>query len=173
MSIGSAARSAGLRRVLLLRGWQLAAIAGAVLACAAAATEPDHAARPAADAVRQLHELERRWVKAEIHRDAATLREILDDGFIATFGAGKPRDKEGFIDAVVGNASDTMLSQDLTDETIRVDRDTAVIVETDTVRGIDDGKAYTSVLRITTTYIKRHGRWAAFAEHIATAPPPK
>lgn len=47
---------------------------------------------------------------------------------VVTFGAGKAIDKEGFIKEVIGDDTDVMLSQDLTDQTVRVDRDTAVIV---------------------------------------------
>jgi hypothetical protein len=48
-----------------------------------------------------------------------------------------------------------------------------VIVETDTVRGTDAGKAYTHVYRITTVYIRRDGGWVALAEHLVQAPPAK
>jgi ketosteroid isomerase-like protein len=100
-----------------------------------------------------------------------TLRHILDDRFVATFGAAKPLDREGFIKEVIGSDTDKIVSQDLSDETVRVDGDTAVVVETDTVRGTDNGEPYTQVLRITTTYIKRHGGWVALAEHVAAVKP--
>jgi len=116
--------------------------------------------------------LEREWTAAEIKRDAAKLRQILDDRFVVTFGSGGVTDKEGFINNVVGDDNDVILSQDLTDETVRVDRDTAVVVETDTVHGTDKGKPYTQVLRITTTYIKRKGNWLALAEHMVARKPP-
>jgi hypothetical protein len=126
-----------------------------------------------AEAERQLLQLEREWTAAEIKRDVVKLRQILDDQFVATFGSGDVIDKEGFIKAVVGDENDIILSQDLTDETIRVDRDTAVVVETDTVHGTDKGEPYTQVLRITTTYIRREGKWLALAEHmVARKPPP-
>src|SRR6202011_3699129 len=90
----------------------------------------------------QVSKLEQEWVTAEIHRDAAVLRRILDDRFVATFGAEKPIDKEAFIKAITGDPADVMQSQDLTDETHLVDRDTAVTVGTDTIRGTTDGKPY-------------------------------
>jgi len=49
------------------------------------------------DAKLQVLKLEREWTAAEIKRDAATLRHILDDRFVVTFGAGEAIDKEGFI----------------------------------------------------------------------------
>ena len=148
---------------------------GLIAACAAASPlltgAANGSAAPTTAAERQVLKLEREWTAAEIKRDAATLRRILDDRFVVTFGAGEPIDKEGFIKDVIGDGTDRLLSQDLTGETVRVDRDTAVVVETDTVRGINKGQPYTQILRITTTYIKRHGEWVALAEHIATQRP--
>lgn len=125
-----------------------------------------------AEAKRQVLQLEREWTAAEIKRDVVKLRQILDDQFVATFGSGDVTDKEGFIKAVVGDENDVILSQDLTDETIRVDGDTAVAVLTDTVHGTDKGEPYTQVLRITTTYIRREGKWLALAEHMVVRKPP-
>ena len=78
-------------------------------------------------------------------------------------------DKETFINNVFGDASDKSLSQDIGDITVRVQGDTAVLVETDTIRGTEGGHPYVTALRLTTTYIKRNGRWAALAEHFARA----
>jgi Domain of unknown function (DUF4440) len=144
---------------------------GLSVACCVAssslAAETRDPATPAIDEERQLLKLERELTSAEGKRDIATLRRILDEGFIATFDVGKSVDKEGFIKVVLGDGTDETLSQDLTEEAVRVDHDTAVVFETDTVRGIARGKPYTLVLRISTTYIKRHGRWVALAKHIA------
>ena len=126
-----------------------------------------------ATAEQQVLDLDRAWADAEVKHDAATLRRILDDHFVATFGAGKPYDKEEFIKAVIGGAPDPSESQDLSDRMVRVDADTAVIVETDTAHGTDEGKAYTTVYRITTVYIRRNGHWVALAEHLVRAPPEK
>jgi hypothetical protein len=95
----------------------------------------------------------------------SSLRRILDDHFICTFGTDKPLNKEEFIKLIVG---DELLSQDATDATVVVNRDAAVIVDTYTVRGTENGLQYTRVIRITATYIKRHGRWVALAEHVAS-----
>jgi hypothetical protein len=146
--------------------WPVGLIAACLVASSSLGGESGDPATPGSD-VQQLWKLEREWIAAEIKRDPAALRRILDDRFIATFGAAKSVDKEGFIKLVLGDGADETLSQDLTEQTVRVVQDTAVIFETDTVRGIDHGKPYTLVLRISTTYIKRHGHWLALAEHIA------
>ncbi len=61
------------------------------LACCMAAlslaTEPTSSqAAPPTDARRQLLDLEKEWVVAEDKHDAAVLRRILDERFVATFG---------------------------------------------------------------------------------------
>jgi ketosteroid isomerase-like protein len=146
-------------------------VAACILAASSLAGEPGASGTPASEAERQLRTLQQAWVTAEINRDAAALRRILDDRFVATFGAGKPMNKAAFIEAITGDPADAMQSQDVTDETRLVDRDTAVVLGTDTIRGTADGKAYTAVYRFTTVYIKRGGRWLALAEHIVEAPP--
>ena len=125
------------------------------------------------DAKQQLLKLEKAWVMAEHNRDATTLRRILDDKFVATFGAGKLYDKEAFIKAVVSEPADPSESQTLTGETVIIDRDTAVTVGTDTEHGTKNGAQYTAVARYTVTYIRRHGQWFALAEHLVEVPQPK
>jgi ketosteroid isomerase-like protein len=122
-----------------------------------------------AEAQKQLLRVDREWADAELRRDANALRRILDDSFIAVYGSGKVVDKEAFIKNVIGDASDKILSQDISDITVRVQGDAAVLVETDTIRGTDDGQPYVTALRLTITYIKRNGRWVALAEHFARA----
>ena len=89
---------------------------------------------------------------------------------IATFGAEKPDDKEAFIKEIVSGDVDPTESQTLTDRNVIIDRDTAVVVGTDTERGTKKGAAYTVVYRYTVTYIRRNGRWIALAEHLVEGP---
>ncbi|HEY5071617.1 MAG TPA: nuclear transport factor 2 family protein [Caulobacteraceae bacterium] len=118
-----------------------------------------------AGAKAQLAALEREWVGAEVNRDPAPLVRILDDQFVCTFLTSKPVGKSDFIRLVTRPGPTE--SQDISDETVIVIGDTAVIVETDTARGVRDGTPYTNTLRVTVTYIQRHGHWRALAEHLA------
>ena len=139
-----------------------------------AAAAPKHSkTQPPADAKQQVLDIGKEWVAAEVKHDAATLRRILDDKFVATFGVSKPYDKEGFIKAIVSDDVDPTESQTLNDETVITDNDTAVVVGTDTVRGTDKGAAYTVVYRYTVTYIRRHDQWFALVEHLVEAPQAK
>lgn len=123
-----------------------------------------------ADAKQQILDLEQTWVTAEHNHDAAALRRILDDKFLASFNADKPLDKEDFIKLIVTEEADPTESQTLTDRNVIIDRDTAVVVGVDTERGTKKGKAYSAVYRYTVTYIHRNGQWVALAEHLVEVP---
>jgi len=148
-----------------------------ILVCCVAAlpasTEPKNSELPSGDAKQQVLDLENEWVTAEMKHDTATLRRILDEKFVASFGAAKPYDKEGFIKGIVSGDVDPTESQTLTDRTVIVDEDTAVIVGTDTLHGTKKGASYTEVARYTVTYIRRHGEWIALAEHLVRVPEAK
>jgi len=148
------------------------------LACCMAASplagEPKNSKTlPPADAKQQVLNLEREWVDAEIKHDAATLRRILDDKFLASFGPKKPYDKETFIKGETSGDLDPTESQTLSDQNVIIDNDTAVVVGTDTLRGTKNGAAYTLVGRYTVTYIHRNGQWVALAEHLVEVPQAK
>jgi hypothetical protein len=125
---------------------------------------------PLADAKQQVLDVEQLWVAAEHNHDTAALRRILDDQFVASFGAAKPQDKEAFIRAIVSSDVDPTESQTLTDRTVIIDHDTAVVIGTDTERGTRKGGAYTAVARYTATYIRRNEHWMALAEHMVEVP---
>ncbi|HVH84078.1 MAG TPA: nuclear transport factor 2 family protein [Steroidobacteraceae bacterium] len=128
---------------------------------------------PPSEARQELLNLETEWTAAEEKHDEEALRRILDDRFIATFGAARTYDKEAFIVLFTAGDTDASKSQTITDDAVIIDGDTAVLVGTDTARGTRDGVAYTVVYRYTTTYIRRHGHWVALAEHIVQAPQAK
>ena len=124
-------------------------------------------------AKQRVQELEQEWVAAEHNHDAAALRRILDDKFVASFGAEKPYEKEAFIKEIVSGDVDPTESQTLTDRTVIIDHNTAVVVGTDTQRGTRKGAPYTAVYRYTVTYIRGNGSWVALAEHLVEVPKAK
>ena len=79
------------------------AVAGYVAAALAAAVPKDPRAQAPADPRQQVLDLGKARVAAEIKHDAATLGRILDDKFLASFGAGKPYNKEEFVKLIMGN----------------------------------------------------------------------
>jgi hypothetical protein len=149
-------------------GWTLACCIGA----SSLATEPTSPQAAAPTGAReQLLALEKEWAAAEDKYDPTVLRRILDVRFVATFDAAKTYDKDAFIKLFAD--VDPTASQTLAYEAVIIDRDTAVLVGTDTARGTRDGAAYTTVYKYTVTYIRRQGRWQALAEHIVEAPQAK
>jgi len=144
------------------------------MAGSSAATEPRNSKTlSSADHRQDVLELERKWATAETNHDATTLRQILDDKFVASFNTKKPYDKETFIKQILTGDVDPTESQTLSGQTVVIDQDTAVVVGTDTVRGTESGKAYTVVYRYTVTYIRRNGQWIALAEHLVEEPQAK
>jgi hypothetical protein len=128
---------------------------------------------PPADARQQVLDVEKEWAAAEDKHDATVLRRILDDKFVASFGAMKPYTKEAFIREEMGGAVDPTQTQALSYDAVIIDQDTAVTIGTDTERGTKKGASYTEVARYTAIYVRRHGRWTALAEHIVDVPSAK
>ena len=152
----------------------LALIYACSLTAAVLAGEPKSAGSPpSGDARQQILDLEKKWAAAESKHDAVTLDQILDEKFLVTFGSKKPYNKAGFIKAITEGEVDPTESQTLTDASVIVDGDTAVVVATDTLRGTKNGAAYMEVARYTVTYVHRHGQWRALAEHLVFVPQAK
>ena len=142
------------------------ALATSIVAWSAAAQAQD----PAADAKQQASQLLRDWVTAENEHDAAALDRILDDQFISTYEAGKPTRKAAFIKSLTKGKADPAQSQSLTDETVVVEGDTAILVGTDTFHRTDGAEPDGLALRYTITCVRKGGRWVALAEHIVKMP---
>jgi ketosteroid isomerase-like protein len=148
------------------------ALACCIVASSVASEPTERQAAPPTAARQQLLDLEKEWGAAEDKNDATVLRRILDERFVATFGAAKTYDKKAFIKLFTGDVDPTA-SQTLTYEAVIIDGDTAVTVGTDTARGTRHGAAYIAVYKYTATYIRRDGRWKALAEHIVQVPEAK
>lgn len=142
-------------------------LAVSALACAAAA----RAQTPQGpEAEQQVSQLLRDWVAAENEHDAAALGRILDDQFISTYGGGKPTRKAAFIKSLTKGRADPSVSQSLTDESVVVDGDTAILIGTDTFHKTGGGAPDGLALRYTITCVRKNGRWTALAEHIVKMP---
>jgi ketosteroid isomerase-like protein len=143
---------------------------GTVAAHAACTADLRESSDRTAAIQKELIAIVQAWAKAEEKRDAAKLTRILDDRFIVTVDADSPMSKEQYIRWIANDEMYVILSQLFTDETVVVDRDTAVFLGTDTIRGTDKGVSFAQKGRFTVTFVRRDGRWVALAEHFATAP---
>lgn len=106
------------------------------------------------------------WIRAEINNDEATLRRVLDDQFVVNSNDGTTTGKEDLIKSALAW---NMTGQTITERTVIVDGDTAVIFGTTELRfgSPDDSEDIVSLLRYTTVYKKRGDQWRAIALHMA------
>ena len=105
------------------------------------------------------------WIQAEINNDEATLRRVIDDRFVFNSNDGVTSGKEDLIESALNW---NMTGQKITERTILLDGDTAVIFGTTELRfASTDGEDTVSLLRYTTTYVKRDKQWRAIALHMA------
>ena len=97
------------------------------------------------------------------------LDRVLDDRFLLNSSKGPPRDKASVIADTLGW---NMVSQTITDRTVLVDGDTAIVFGTANFRFAVEGKDDdVSSGRYTTAYIRRDGRWRALALQMTAGPP--
>jgi len=105
--------------------------------------------------------VEDEWIAAEIDRDEATLGRVIDDQFVLNSSSGKTSGKAQLIATVLAWK---MTGQTISERTVLVRGDTAVVFGTTELRFASEGKQDTkSLLRYTATYIKREGHWRALA----------
>ena len=81
--------------------------------------------------------VEDEWVDAEINRDEATLRRIIDDRFVFNSSSGKTSGKADLMANVLGA---NMVGQRVSERTVLVDGETAVIFGTTELRFASDGR---------------------------------
>ncbi len=109
--------------------------------------------------------VEDEYVAAEIARDETTLRRILDDRFVFNANNGTTSGKAELIASILGWK---MTGQTITERTVLVDGDTAVICGTTELNFASDGGEDTkSLLRYTATYVKRQDEWRFIVLHMA------
>jgi ketosteroid isomerase-like protein len=105
------------------------------------------------------------WIKAEINNDEVTLRRVIDDRFVFNSNDGTISGKEDLIESALNW---NMTGQKITERTVLIDGDTAVIFGTTELRfASTDAENAVSLLRYTSTYVKRGEEWRAIALHMA------
>jgi ketosteroid isomerase-like protein len=114
---------------------------------------------------RRVLAAEDEWISAEISRDEAALRRVIDDRFVFNSSNGTTSGKDDLIKSVLGWR---MTGQTVSERTVVVEGDTAVTFGTTELRFAAEGKEdRKSLLRYTATYIKREGQWRALALQMA------
>lgn len=113
--------------------------------------------------------LEDAYVAAEIARDEAALRRILDDRFVLNSNSGNTSGKDDLIQSVL---SWNMTGQTLSERSVVVEGSTAVICGTTELRFAGEaGNDVVSLLRYTSIYHKQQDEWRFLALHMAGREP--
>lgn len=105
------------------------------------------------------------WIRAEIDGDEAVLRRVIDDQFTLNYSNGTTAGKEQLINTVTNWS---MTDQEITERSVVVSGDTAVVFGTaELFFATDDGGERSSLLRYTTTWVRRGEQWRAIALHMS------
>ena len=101
------------------------------------------------------------YIAAEVTRDEATLRRLVDDRFAFNSSKGTITGKEDFVQSVLKLA---MVGQKIRERSVLIEGDVALIFGTAELRFADPGKEESvQNLRYTSTYVKRQGQWRMLA----------
>ena len=101
------------------------------------------------------------YIAAEVTRNEAALRQLIDDRFAFNSNKGTITGKEEFIQNILKMA---MVGQKIRERSVLVEGDVAIIFGTAELRFADPGKEDAiQNLRYTSTYVKRQGRWRMLA----------
>jgi steroid delta-isomerase-like uncharacterized protein len=101
------------------------------------------------------------YVAAELSRDEAALRRIVDDRFVFNSSNGQTTGKEELIQALLEMA---MTGQDVTERSVLIEGDVALVFGTTELRfAAPEGTERVSTLRYTSTYVRREGDWRLLA----------
>ena len=101
------------------------------------------------------------YVAAELKRDEAALRRLVDDRFAFNSSKGTLTGKEAFIQSILNLA---MVGQTIRERSVLMEGDVAVVFGTAELRFAAPGKEETvQNLRYTSNYVKRQGQWRLLA----------
>ena len=107
---------------------------------------------------RQILAAEDAYVAAEVARDEAALRAVVDDAFVYNSSAGTTSSKEAFIQNVLQM---NMVGQTLRERTVHVEGGVALVFGTADIRF--GGTESLSSLRYTSVYVQREEGWRMLA----------
>jgi putative membrane protein len=147
------------RRILFVQALPAAIGLGLLLLAGQAQPTP-------AEAVLQSEEqrvltTEDEYVAAEVSRDEAALRRLIDDRFVFNTSDGTTSGKQELIDEVLKMV---MVGQAVRERSVLIEGDIAIVSGTADLKFANPGEAETvSSLRYTSTYVKRHGQWRMLA----------
>ena len=101
------------------------------------------------------------YVAAEVNRDEAALRRLVDDRFLFNTSRGTTTGKE---DLIRGVLKMSMVGQTIRERSVLVEGEIALVFGTAELRFASPGSPeVTSTLRYTATYVRRQDQWRLLA----------
>lgn len=100
------------------------------------------------------------YVEAEVNRDEAALRRLVDDRFQYNSADGTTWNKQQLIQSVLGM---DMTAQEISERSVIVEGDVAVVLATATLHFGSGDQERISELRYTSVYVNRGGEWRMLA----------
>ncbi|MGN6294360.1 MAG: nuclear transport factor 2 family protein [Chitinophagaceae bacterium] len=100
--------------------------------------------------------------KAMVDADSVVLSDLTDDKLTYGHSGGKVETKADFVRTIVSGKSD-FVTIDLTDQTIQVSKDVAIVRHKLSAKTNDDGKPGEVTLKILTVWQKIKGNWKMLA----------
>ena len=131
-----------------------------VLACAASAAGAQ--SRPVLSDQETLIQIERDWDAAFLRKDVAFIQTLLADEFIATYPDGTRGDRAKEL-ALAAEFDQTIDSSTLDEFSVKVYRDTAVVLFTRRLVGPMQGVRTELTFRYMDVFVLREGRWQCVA----------
>lgn len=133
----------------------------AVLAPLTGFSESNSPASNTQDEVRRVLAAEDEYVAAEVSRDEAALRRMVDDRFVFNSNNGTTSGKDELIAEVLKMA---MIDQTIRERSVLIDGDIAIVFGTADLKfARPDNTESLSSLRYTSTYVNRQGQWRMLA----------
>ena len=110
---------------------------------------------------RRVLATEDEYVAAEVSRDEAALRRLVDDRFQYNTGRGTSTGKEELIASLLKM---NMVGQTIKERSLMIEGSIALVFGTADIRFANAGKPESvSTLRYTATYVSRQGQWRLLA----------
>ena len=133
----------------------------AVLSPRTGFSESNPPASNSQDEERRVFAAEDEYVAAEVSRDEAALRRLVDDRFVFNASNGTTSGKDELIAEVLKMG---MIDQTIRERTVLIDGDIAIVFGTADLKfaGPDNTESLSS-LRYTSTYVNRQGHWRMLA----------
>ena len=145
-----------MRRVLLA-----VSMVYAVLAPLTGSSESNPPASNSQDEERRVFAAEDEYVAAEVSRDEAALRRMVDDRFVFNSSNGTTSGKDELIAEILKMA---MIDQTIRERSVLIDGDIAIVFGTADLKfARPDNTESLSSLRYTSTYVNRQGQWRMLA----------